>query len=257
MLSNELRRGIKNPYTWIGLFIAFILYGVSFTESEWRNIIQYGHSTVVDVHNAFIIEFNPFRSLIPLSASFPMCMSVAEDWEHGFSGRIITRSSFQHYSYSRFFASGILSGGVLAITLTIFLSFDSFFIPLWSEESYFEPFVLPLLQRGSIILYLAYFSSLQFLFGFAISSIGNVIAVLTNTRSVILLGTTLMFAILETATNVTLVGLSGAQSAIVFRYSYQTPFAVWMLIAGIFLCVTTVAFFAYQKLFRRRQYVWI
>lgn len=254
MLRNELRRGLKSPYPWLAFGCAILLYAISFTDVEWLNIIRYHRQTVVDLHNGFLMEFNPFRSLLPFCTSLPMCMTLAEDWEHGFCGRVITRTAWYRYGNARFMSSGILGGSVLVCALLIYLIFVHCFVPLWVEDSYYEAFIYPVLQRNSFMLYVVYFASLQFIFGFSVAAIGNVVATLTNTRSVILLATTLFFSALESTTNITLVGLSGAQSSIVFRFFYQTPLAVWCLIAAIFTLITTIAYLFYRKLLQRRLY---
>lgn len=63
-------------------------------------------------------------------------------------------------------------------------------------------------------------------------------------------------AMLEIVTNITLVGLSGAQSSIVFRLEKQTPLHVYGVIAGILLGVTLIAYGVFCVLLKRRVYQW-
>ena len=66
----------------------------------------------------------------------------------------------------------------------------------------------------------------------------------------------LAFAMLEIVTNITIVGLSGAQSSIVFRLEEQTPLHVYIVIAGILLGLTVAAYAAFRLLLRKRVYQW-
>lgn len=255
-LRNELRRGLYRPYPYIGFLVCLLIYAVSFTSLDWLNIVRFGNGTVVHKHNEFLLEFNPCRTLLPLAATLPFCAAIAEDWEHRGYYFALTRSSFTSYYNSKFWAAGILGGTVLMLGVCCFLIFLRCFIPLYDESSYYEPFIEPLLHNDQFGLYVLYFGTLQFLLGLLCSSIGCIVAVLTTRRAMIYLTPMLMLAMLEIVSKVTLVGLSGGQSAIVFRSATQTPLHIYCLIAGILLAFSLIAYAVFRTIIRWRIYEW-
>lgn len=255
-LRNELRRGLCSPYPYIGFAVCLLTYAISFSSVEWLNIVRASNSSVVYEHNEFLIEFNPCRTILPLAATLPFCAAIAEDWEHHSYFFATTRGGFSSYYHSKFLASGIFGGSVLMLGVCCFLLFLHHFVPLCREDDFYEPFVEPLLVNDSFGLYVLYFSTLQFFLGFLCASIGCIIAALTSRRAMIYLTPMLLFAMIEIVSYVTIVGLSGGQSSIVFRSPTQTPLHIYGLIAGILTALTLIAYVVFRIIIRWRIYKW-
>jgi len=150
MLGNEIKKGIRSPMAWLGLLIALGVYGISFTQNDWMNMIRFGNGTVVDKHNYFLMEFNPYKMILPFAAVLPYAVSVAEDWEHHACYMVVRRCFLRAYRFGKFFAAGILGGGVLTVALWAFLLFLRHYLPLYNESSYYEPFIEPVLKKTDL-----------------------------------------------------------------------------------------------------------
>ena len=124
-----------------------------------------------------MMEFNPFRSLLPLPAVFAAGNLLIEDWEHrGFFFQT-TRCTFRQFCQVKFFVPCLMGGLVLALGLVCYLGFMACFVPAYDESTYYEPFIEPLLLQEQWGLYFLYFSSLQFLLGAMCAGMGCVTAV--------------------------------------------------------------------------------
>ncbi len=255
MLRNEIKRGLRSIHFYLGLVICVMIYAAGQNSMVWLSVFQ-GRTEWVHLHNGFMMEFNPYRTLLPLAATLPYCASVAEDWEHRTHYAIQNRCSFSRYCSAKFFAAAILGGIVLTVGLWLFLGVMACFIPPFTDSTYREPFIEPLLQKGQWGLYFLYFGSLQFFLGALCAGIGCVVAAVTNRRGMIYLCPLLLFAMLEIVTNVTIVGLSAGQSSISMRVEPQTPEKVYAVIAGILLGLTALSYAAFRTLFRKRVFLW-
>ena len=254
-LRNELRRGLRSAYFYLGLTVCLLIYAMGQNINIWRSVFA-GISEWIHCHNGFMMEFNPYRTLLPLAATLPYCASVAEDWEHRTHYAIQNRCSFASYCNAKFLAAAILGGIVLTIGLWVFLGVMACFIPPFDSSTYREPFIEPILQRGQWGLYFLYFGSLQFFLGALCAGVGCVTATLTPRRGMIYLCPLLLFAMLEIVTNITIVGLSAGQSSISMSVEPQTPLRVYAVIAGILLGLTAICYCAFRTLFRKRVFLW-
>ena len=255
-MKAELKRSICNGQVFLAMLLCLGIYAFGEGYQGWVNIVLYPGTTWIHNHNGFMMEFNPFRSLLPLPAVFAAGNLLIEDWEHrGFFFQT-TRCSFRQFCQVKFFVPCLMGGLVLALGLVCYLGFMACFVPAYDESTYYEPFIEPLLLQEQWGLYFLYFSSLQFLLGAMCAGMGCVTALLTPRRGMVYLMPMLLLAMLEIVTNITLVGLSGAQSSIVFRLEKQTPLHVYGVIAGILLGVTLIAYGVFCVLLKRRVYQW-
>ncbi len=70
-LRNELKRGFLSPYFYLGLLVCLSIYALGQSYSTWRSIFHGQVFEWVHQHNMFMIEFNPYRTLLPLAATLP------------------------------------------------------------------------------------------------------------------------------------------------------------------------------------------
>ncbi len=253
---NELRRCLRTPHFYLALFVCLGIYAAGEGYLGWANIILYPNTTWVHEHNGFMMEFNPFRTLLPFPAVLAAGSMLAEDWEHRSSYFQTTRCGFNRFCNVKFFTPCLAGGLVLSVGILFYLGLMARYIPAYDESTYYEPFIEPLLLNRQWGLYFLYFASLQFFLGALCAGIGCVAAVLTTRRGMVYLLPLLLFAMLEIVTNITIVGLSGAQSAIVFRLEKQTPLHVYSVITGILIGLTVAAYAAFRFLLRKRVYQW-
>lgn len=255
-LKTELLRCLHTPHFYLALFLCLGIYTIGEGRLGWINIMLYPNTTWVHEHNGFMMEFNPFRTMLPFPAVLAAGSLLVEDWEHRNSYFQTTRCSFNRFCNVKFFVPCLAGGLVLAAGILCFLGVMACFVPAYDESTYYEPFIEPLLLNRQWGLYFLYFASLQFLLGALSAAMGCVVSVLTTRRGMVYLLPMLAFAMLEIVTNITIVGLSGAQSCIVFRLEEQTPLHVYIVIAGILLGLTVAAYAAFRLLLRKRVYQW-
>lgn len=255
-LMAELKRGFRDKQLYLALLLCLGIYAVGEGYLGWVNIILSPNTTWIHEQNGFMMEYNPFRSLLPLPAAMAAGNMLVEDLEHrGFFFQT-TRSSFRKFCLVKFGVPCLLGGLVLAVGLTCYLGLMACYVPPFDENTYYEPFIEPLLLQGQWGLYFLYFASLQFLLGAMCAGFSCVVATLTTRRGMVYLTPMLLLAMLEIVTNITIVGLSGAQSAIVFRREEQTPLHIYCVIAGILLGLTIVSYVLFRVLLKRRVYQW-
>lgn len=255
-VKTEIQRCLCSPYFYLSLIVCLGIYGVGEGYIGWVNIIKSPNATWVHEHNGFMMEFNPFRSLLPFPAVLASGGLLIEDWEHRNSYFQTTRCSFNRICNVKFFVSCFNGGLILAIGILCYLGLMACYVPAFDDGTYYEPFIEPILFNHQYGLYFLYFASLQFFLGALCAGMGCIVAILTDKRGMVYLLPMLIFAMLEIVTNITIVGLSGAQSAIVFRLEKQTPGHVYCVIAGILLGMTAVCYVLFRVLLRKRVYQW-
>lgn len=253
-LWNEIRRGIRAYKFYGAIIIGLAVYYFSIAH-VWGSI-KSGRFDWVSYHNWIFMEFNGYRVLLPLVASFPYCAAIAEDWEHKSLYAIVSRTSFNRYCNAKFFSAGALGGMALALVLTISLSVMDYYTYAFDENSYYERFVASFLENGKIVQYFLYFASLQFILGMLCAGIGSIAAVMTRNRGLIYFLPVIVLAGLEIIVNFGVVGLSAGQSLIVFRSKNQEAGAVWCLIAGYLGAGVLITYIIYRKALRKRVYEW-
>lgn len=255
-LRNEMGRCLRAPQFYLALLLCLGIYALGIGYRGWNNIFRYPNSTWVHEHNTFMMEYNPFRSLLPFPATLAAGSMLVDDWEHRNSYFQTTRCGFRRFCAVKFLTPCMAGGLVLTIGFLCFLGAMATRVPAYDEFTYYEPFIEPLLLHGQWGLYCLYFGSLQFFLGALCAGIGCVAATVTSRRGMVYLLPMLIFAMLEIVTTITIVGLSGGQSAIVFRLEKQTPLHVYSVIAGILLGLTAIAYAAFRILLKRRVYQW-
>lgn len=222
----------------------------------WINIIIYPNTTWVHEHNGFMMEFNPFRTLLPFPAVLAAGSMLIDDWEHRNSYFQITRCNFNTFCNVKFLVPCIMGGIVLSISFICYLGTMAAYIPPYNESTYYEPFIEPLLLNKQWGLYFLYFGSLQFLLGALCAGMGCVAATITTRKGMVYLLPMLLFAMLEIVTNITIIGLSGAQSSIVFRLRTTSPVLVYCVIAGILLGLSVLSYILFRHFLQRRLFLW-
>ena len=255
-VKNELDRCFRTSQFWLSVVVCLLIYILGEGFEGWRFIIQNRSGTWIHEHNGFLLEFDPFRSLLPFPAVLAAGSMLAEDWEHHSLYFQSTRCSFNTYCNTKFFAPCVAGGAVLAIGIVCYLGVMAAFIPAYDEGTYFEPFMEPIIFNHQWGLYFLYFASLQFLLGALCAGMGCITATMTTRRGMIYLFPMLLFAMLEIATRITIVGLSGAQSSIVFRLETNSPGLVYGVIAGILLSLIALSYIGFRTLFRKRVIEW-
>lgn len=255
-MRTEIRRCLASPNLYLAIAVCLGIYLLGEGQSGWINIVLYPTTTWVHEHNGFMMEYNPFRTLLPFPAVLAAGGMLADDWEHhGFYFQT-TRCSFRTFCSVKFLTPCLFGGLVLALGCACYLGTMAVFVPAYDEGTYYELFIEPILQSGQWGLYFLYFASLQFLLGALCAGIGCVTATLTSRKGMIYLMPLLLFAMLEIVTNITIVGLSGGQSAIVFRMDATSPWPVYGVIAGILLGLILTAYLLFRVLLRKRVHVW-
>ncbi len=254
-IKTELERCLLSPQFYLSVLICLGIYLLGEGSFGWNNILHH-HSTWIHEHNGFMMEYNPFRSLLPFPAALAACGMLVEDWEHHSLYFQSVRCSFNTYCNVKFLAPCIVGGTVLALGLFCYLGFMALFIPAYNDGTYYEEFMTPIILNHQWGLYYLYFISLQFLLGALCAGIGNVAAILTSSRGFIYLLPMLLFAMLEIVTNITVVGLSGAQSSIVFRLETDSPGFVYAVIAGILGILLFIVYLLFRYFFRKRVIEW-
>ncbi|MBP5168000.1 MAG: hypothetical protein IJK71_12980 [Clostridia bacterium] len=252
----ELARGLRAPKFLLAILICLGIYILGEGYQGWISIILHPSTTWIHRHNGFMMEFNPFRSLLPFPAVLAAGSMLVEDWEHHSLYFQSTRCSFNTYCNVKFFTPCIIGGIVLTIGVLCYLGTMAFSVPAYNDGTYYEPFMEPIILNHQWGLYFLYFASLQFLLGAVCAGMGCIIATLTVRRGMIYLFPMLFFSMLEIATKITIVGLSGAQSSIVFRLETDSPGLVYCVIAGILLAFILVSYILFRTLFRKRVIEW-
>ena len=255
-LTTEFKRAFGSPYFVLSLLICLGIYAVGEGYLGWVNIILYPSATWVHEHNGFMMEFNPFRSLLPFPAALAAGHLLVDDWRHRNLYFQISRSNFSSFCFIKFMVPCVMGGIVLGISVLCYLGLMASFVPAFDDSTDYEPFVESFLLNGQWGLYFLYFGSLQFLLGAACAGISCATATLTDRKSVVCLIPMLSFAMLEIITNITIVGLSGGQSAIVFRLQDQSALHVYCVIAGILLALISGTYVAFRMLLRKRVFIW-
>ncbi len=252
----DIARCLRTPNFYLAILICLGIYAAGEGYLGWVNIILYPNTTWVHEHNGFMMEFNPFRTLLPFPAVLAAGSMLMEDWEHRNCYFQTTRCSFNRFCHVKFFTPCLMGGLVLAFCFVCYLGVMAVFVPAYDDGTYYEPFVESMLINEQWCLYFLYFGSLQFLLGALCAGIGCVVATTTARRGMAYLLPMLLFAMLEITTNITIVGLSGAQSAIVFRLDTTSAALVYGVIAGILLSLTLLSYLIFRILLRKRVFVW-
>lgn len=255
-MKAEIARCLRKPNCYLAILICLGIYAAGEGYLGWVNIILYPNSTWVHEHNGFMMEFNPFRTLLPFPAVLAAGSMLIEDWEHHNCYFQTIRCSFNRFCHVKFFTPCLMGGLVLAFCFVSYLGVMAAFVPAYDAGTYYEPFVESMLINEQWGLYFLYFGSLQFLLGALCAGIGCVVATMTTRRGMVYLLPMLLFAMLEITTNITIVGLSGAQSAIVFRLYTTSATLVYGVIAGILLSLTLLSYLIFRSLLRKRVFVW-
>lgn len=255
-MKAEIARCLRTPNFYLAILICLGIYAVGEGYLGWVNIILYPNATWVHEHNGFMMEFNPFRTLLPFPAVLAAGSMLIEDWEHHNCYFQTIRCSFNRFCHVKFFTPCLMGGLVLAFCFVSYLGVMAAFVPAYDAGTYYEPFVESMLINEQWCLYFFYFGSLQFLLGALCAGIGCVVATMTTRRGMVYLLPMLLFAMLEITTNITIVGLSGAQSAIVFRLETTSAALVYVVIAGILLSLTLLSYLIFRSLLRKRVFVW-
>lgn len=255
-LQAEVKRCLQTPNLYLSVLICLGIYAAGEGYLGWVNIVLYPNTTWVHAHNGFMMEFNPFRTLLPFPAVLAAGGMLAEDWEHHNCYFQTTRCSFNIFCNVKFFAPCLMGGLVLSFGFVSYLGTMAAFVPAYNQSTYYEPFIEPLLVNKQWGLYFLYFGSLQFLLGMLCAGMGCVTATMTTRKGMIYLLPMLLLAMLEIVTNITIVGLSGAQSAIVFRLESKSPLLIYAVIAGTLLQLTAATYIVFRSLLRKRVFVW-
>ena len=255
-MKAEIKRCLRAPNFYLAIALCLSIYLIGEGYLGWINIILYPSTTWVQEHNGFMMEFNPFRTLLPFPAALAAGNILIEDWEHHNCYFQTTRCSFKAFCHVKFFVPCLLGGFVLAFGCLCYLGTMSTFVPAYDDSTYYEPFIEPLLHNEQWGLYFLYFSSLQFLLGALCAGIGAITATMTTRKGMVYLMPMLLFAMLEIVTNITIVGLSGAQSSIVFRLNTTSPVLVYCVIASILIVLLAISYFSFFALLRKRVFVW-
>lgn len=67
-MKAELKRSICNGQVFLAMLLCLGIYAFGEGYQGWVNIVLYPGTTWIHNHNGFMMEFNPFRSLLPLPA---------------------------------------------------------------------------------------------------------------------------------------------------------------------------------------------
>ena len=81
-MKAKLKRSICNGQVFLAMLLCLGIYAFGEGYQGWVNIVLYPGTTWIHNHNGFMMEFNPFRSLLPLPAVFAAGNLLIEDWEH-------------------------------------------------------------------------------------------------------------------------------------------------------------------------------
>lgn len=255
-LKNEIIRSIRAPQFWFAVFVCLIIYVGGEGFDGWISIVCSRQGTWIHHHNGFMLEFNPFRSLLPFPAALAAGSLFAEDWEHRSIYFQTTRCSFRRYCCVKFIVPCIMGGLVLAFGLLCYLGFMGFFIPAYNDETYYEPFIEPIISKQQWTVYFLYFCSLQFMLGVLCAGISTIVATITSRRGMIFLIPMIVLAMIEIVTDITIVGLSGAQSSIVFSLDTDSPMLVYLVIFCILLFLILTVFFCFRFMIKKRVFQW-
>ena len=159
-MKAELKRSICNGQVFLAMLLCLGIYAFGEGYQGWVNIVLYPGTAWIHNHNGFMMEFNPFRSLLPLPAVF----AAGNLPDRIRTSRLFlqtTRCSFRQFCQVKFFVPCLMGGLVLALGLVAIWDSWRVLCP-YDESTYYEPFIEPLLLQEQWGLYFLYFSACSF-----------------------------------------------------------------------------------------------
>lgn len=161
-LRAEFRRALTAPLFLLSLLICLAIYAVGEGYIGWVNVILYPRGSWIDEHACFMMEMNPFRSLLPFPAALAAGHMLVDDWRHRNHCFQISRSSFAGFCAVKFIVPCVVGGAMLFIGLAGYLGLMACFIPAADEGTNYDPFLEELIQNRRWALYPPFFGSCSF-----------------------------------------------------------------------------------------------